>query len=183
LAVTYYLLPTTFVPSAMNSYEFDPNNCPLYDINSLKITPLVDNFCLDLGKYLADGLNCYFSKYDIDSLAVKDIIAYDAVNVDLSRFPILKVFRLKDRFSSSGNQGQGVIYYCLSYPDLDLLPGLISWVSAVINELLKSFSSQHENCDRSIKEEIRDHEYRLMVNAAGEPVWAFLRINFTFMEI
>jgi hypothetical protein len=164
------------------NYEFSEIDCNLYSEYCLNISPEIDGVTQEIGVYLASGLNCYFQKFEPDLYAVKDVISYDAIDVDLSRFPLLKVYRINEVFEGRQSTTSAVIAYCLAFPETDKLPGLLRWVSRVINELLENYRHQHENCSLQIVAEARKHEYRIMVNELAQPVYAFLRVNFSFLE-
>lgn len=154
------------------------------ELNCIHIDAKHDKFLLGLGRYLADGLNASFIKSCPDEIAVRDFVDYDKVNPDLSRFPLLKCYRQTDNYESGGTQRKtkGIIAYCISFPEQDRLPGLLSWVSYAINILLDSYSVEHENCPENVLLEDRSAEYRIMLNEHSIPVYAFLRFNFSFRE-
>lgn len=147
--------------------------------------PEIDPALQAIATYLMEGLNAALEEiYPLSGqIAVRDTVCYDAVNPDLSRFPLLKVYRLTDAYPDFANQTTSVIAYCMTFPAVDMLPGIMRWVSKEINRLLRLWSINHSNCIPYI-DPASDFkaEYRIMVNEVSQPVYAFLRFNFSFTE-
>lgn len=144
---------------------------------------MLDPVCLKLAKYLQEWLNSELKKIDPNLVACRDTVCYDAVNPDLSRFPLLKVYRLSDNFEYGHPKSQTsfVISYCLSFPDQELLPGILRWVSWQLNEALTQWK-ESKNCSPIITQGSFRSEYRIMVNELSQPVYAFLRFSFTGID-
>lgn len=175
----------------MVNYTFNPNSDrPAQSRELTEISPPEnDIFLLDLGAYIADGINYdYLSRYPSNeenngSIAIREIVDYDIVNIDLSRLPLLKLYRLKDTFESmTSRDTQGVIAYCLSYPQQDMLPGLMQYMSRSINVMLDCYAEDHEQCRSNVVIEQRISEYRIMLNTQTLETYPFLRVNFKFHE-
>lgn len=170
-------------------YSFNPQSEPSQGVGLLcdlekYSSPKQDKVLREIAKHLADGLNYAFINLCPGEIAVRDVVDYDAVNIDLSRFPLLKVYRQTDSFSEStkGRNTDCVVAYCIAFPDQDKLPGLMQWVSIAINKLLERYVINHEHCQSNVINEARKAEYRIMVNEVATPVYAFLRINFKIIE-
>ena len=169
----------------MNNYTFDPNSdrpsqsCELDNLESCHS----DEFLLKLGRYIADGINHHYLKICPEEIAIRDIVDYDAVNIDTSRFPLLKLYRQTDTFEQmERGQTKAIIAYCLTYPQQDRLPGLMKYMSKAINILLDDFHHNHDQCLTNVILEERTAEYRIMVNEVTRDIYPFLRFNFTFRE-
>lgn len=170
----------------MNNYQFDPQSdrpTQSKELTSLD-SPKQDKFLLKLGKYLADGINPAYLIHCPEELAIRDIVDYDAVNIDTSRFPLLKLYRQTDEHQGStrSRETKAIIAYCLTFPQQDRLPGLMKYMSRAINILLDSYSIKHEGCAENVIVENRTAEYRIMVSEVTNSIHPFLRFNFTFRE-
>lgn len=141
---------------------------------------ILDPTCDRLAKFLKDWLNQHLKEIAPDQIACRDTICYDAVNLDLSRFPLVKVYRLADNFGDGHPKCETsfVIAYCLTFPSQDQLPGMMNWASWRIAEAL-SYWKQNSSCPPHIQQGGIRSEYRIMANEVGQPVYAFLRVNFT----
>jgi hypothetical protein len=154
-------------------------------LDAIAINPKTDEVLIKLANYLKDGMNFSIQKMHPQTIAVRDALEYDAVNPALSRFPLLKVYRITTTFNPDFTSStDAVVAYCLNFPSVDELPGILRWAAKTIAYLLRSYALfEGGNCpliidlDRPIKA-----EYRIMVNEVSQPVYAFLRINFTFKE-
>ena len=145
--------------------------------------PDTDPACQALAIYLMQGLNTAIKVIHPNHVAVRSVTCYDAVNPDLSRFPLIKVYRTTDTYKDFSSTTQAEIPYCMTFPDVDKLPGILRWVSREVNRLLRERSLGDGYCDPRINvEQELKAEYRLMVNEVSQPVYAFLRFNFSFSE-
>jgi hypothetical protein len=153
-------------------------------LDELRIKPDEDQACKALASYVGNGLNYLLRQSDKSCIAVTDIEQYDAVNPDLSRFPLLKCYRTVDTYTSrTTGSTSAVIAYCLTFPEQDKLPGVLRWVSAAINMMLRQYAQRHQHCPVKLKlEDEYRAEYRIMVNEVSSPVYAFLRFNISFEE-
>lgn len=146
-------------------------------------SPKNDDFLLDLGRYIAVGVNWQYQIECPNELGIRDVIDYDAVNIDVSRFPLLKLYRQTDTYESmSSGVTKAVIAYCLTYPIQDRLPGLLRWMSQAINILLDNYHHQHQSCKQNVILEERNTEYKIMVAEPTRAIYPFLRCNFSFWE-
>lgn len=169
----------------MNNYQFDLNSTPpaqTQDLDCLE-SPKNDYFLLDLGIYLADGINHAYLKHCPGEIAIRDIVDYDAVNIDTSRFPLLKLYRQTDEYEGMAvGETKAIIAYCLTYPIQDRLPGLMKFMSKAINIMLDSYHHNHQHCPSNVILEPRKAEYRISVAEATRAIYPFLRFNFSFWE-
>jgi hypothetical protein len=178
----------------MDAYSFTPAEeaeiCNQYILTNFldEIDPYEDRMCSKIAKYLADGLNCTFRRYpDLqNSIVVRSIYDYDAIGIDLSSFPVLKVFRREDRFISTTGKSitQATAAYCLSFPDQRKLPGMMRWVARLIDILLLKYNAIHEGCfNNVIIQNDRRAQYRILLDNLKQPVYAYLSVNFEFEEL
>lgn len=153
-------------------------------LDELAIRPDEDKTCKAIAAYIGNGLNHLLRKHDKSCIAVRDIEQYDAVNPDLSRFPLVKCYRTVESHPSRTKRDvNAVIAYCLTFPDQDQLPAVLQWVSAATNLMLRQYAQRHQGCSVELKlEDAYKAEYRIMVNEVSSPVYAFLRFNFQFTE-
>lgn len=144
---------------------------------------MLDPTCDRLAKFLQTWLNDALKKIEPESIACRSTICYDAINPDLSKFPLIKVYRLFDSFEYGRPKSQTsfVISYCLTFPDQNKLPGLLRWVAFEINEALTHWK-QFSQCPPVIQQGGLRAEYRIMANELSQPVYAFLRFNFTGID-
>lgn len=115
----------------------------------------------------------------------RDTRSYDAVNVPLSCFPLVKVFRQKERVDSSGVvEVDLTIGYAMSFTDEDKLPGGMHWVARHIDAMLGFWSQIDNSCPFQIlpKDEKMNIEYRIMVDNLQNPVYTYLRITLSARE-
>lgn len=172
----------------MIEYSFDPNldyaqGQSLMGLLKTDLTPNEDEVLRDIAVYVADGLNFGFTFKVPGELAVRSIVDYDALNPDLSRFPLLKVYRQTDTFNGKEERTtKCIISYCIAFPDQDKLPGILQWVAIAIDKLLFNYAQTHEHCPMNVITEERIAEYRMLLNELGTPVYAFLKFNFKIIE-
>lgn len=167
------------------NYQFDAIALPSAQSKQLigLDSPSQDKFLLKLGKYIADGINPAYLTHCPEEIAIRDIVDYDAVNIDTSRFPLLKLYRQTDNHESGrSRETKAIIAYCLTFPQQDRLPGLMQYMSQAINIMLDSFAYKHEQCPENVIVEDRTAEYRIAVSEVTNSIYPFLRFNFTFRE-
>lgn len=182
-----------------------------------KPTPVIDETCDRIARYLRDGINEAYipdklrglqylqsehekavlagsqlqSSYYTDqinslsiasknSLAVVGVRSWDAFNVPLHEFPLLKVYRTQDIYQKGTTIRHSPIVaaYCLTLPDQEELQGSMSWVSKTVAKLL--LNSQSRFC--TILEDPLQAEYRTLLGENAMPVYAFLRFNFRIKD-
>lgn len=169
----------------MSNYIFNPQSDrppQSVELDCLE-SPQSDRFLLKLGTYIADGINHNYRQHYSDEIAIREIIDYDAVNIDISQFPLLKLYRQTDNYSQEDvGMTKGIIAYCLTYPEQDRLPGLMKYMSKAINLMLDAYYLAHEECQSNVILEERSAEYRIQVNEVTNAIYPFLRFNFSFKE-
>lgn len=153
---------------------------------------LVDEPCQRIAEYLRDGLNRAYEVYqqrtpEFDQtprLIVRHITTMNE-GLDLSCFPALKVYTLRTIYKPGTTIGvsPSVVEYCLAYPDIQDLPGLIKWVSDQINRLLRDYQTFHNpQCEPQIGRDSFIGERRIQINENRQALYPFLRFNFTFTD-
>lgn len=118
-------------------------------------------------------------------VACRDTRSYDAVNVPVSCFPLLKVFRQKERVDNSGVVDVDlVIGYAMAFADEDKLPGMMHWVARHIDAMLGMASQIDGSCPFQVlpKDDKMNIEYRIMVDNLQNPVYTYLRITLSARE-
>jgi hypothetical protein len=119
-------------------------------------------------------------------IAVRATRSYDAVDIDTSSFPMLKVFRQKETSDVSRvNRTDLVITYSMMMPNVEQLPGIMHWVDRNIIAMLSAWSSNDQACPFQILPDLADKitsEYRIMVGDLQQPVYAYLRISLPAKE-
>ena len=152
-----------------------------------------DEYCRKLACFLRDFINEKYKEAQEENtdlpegLIIRNIRNYDAVNVPLAEFPLLKVYRLRDRFkraSETTDPTDAAITYSVAYPDLDKLPDLLYWMGRQINLGLHSYQRR----DKSLLPPAQDNrdytvEYLLTANEQLQVVFPFLRIQIQFKDI
>jgi hypothetical protein len=150
------------------------------------LDPHTDDPCQNLADYLAGGLNYAIAQKITGEVAVRDTRSYDAVDVDLSALPLLKVFRQKESVDLSGVVSVDlVISYSMVMPDRAKLPGIMRWVARHITLMLIAIGNRDASCPFQLTpkdiEKIQT-EYRIMVNDFNLPAYAYLRMTISARE-
>lgn len=150
------------------------------------IDPTLDDNCQRLADYLAGGLNYAIAYHSPDTIAVRATRSYDAVDIDTSSFPMLKVFRQKEGVTPSEVFSTDlVISYSMLMPNVKQLPGILHWVDRHIIAMLAAWSSSDRSCPFQLLPNLADKitsEYRIMVGDLQQPVYAYLRISLPARE-
>ena len=150
-------------------------------------------YCYKLAVFLRDFINAEYNKARDNNpnlpegTIIRNIRNYDAVNVPLSDFPLLKVYRLRDRFARASyvtDPTDAAITFSVAYPDLDRLPDLLYWMGRKLNRGLHSYAKQdlqllpppQDNRDYTV-------EYLLTANEQMQVVYPFLRIQIQFKDM
>ncbi len=151
-----------------------------------------DEYCRKLACFLRDFINEKYREVQTanpelpEGLIVRNIRNYDAVNVPLTEFPLLKVYRLRDQFkraSQTTDFTDAAITYSVAYPDLDRLPDLLYWMGRQINLGLHSYARTEKHL-LPPPQENRDYtvEYLLTANEQLQVVFPFLRTQIQFKD-
>lgn len=152
-----------------------------------------NEYCRKLACYLRDFINQKYKAKQIknpelpEGLIIRNIRNYDAVNVPLSEFPLLKVYRLRDKFkraSETTDPTDAAITYSVAYPDLDKLPDLLYWIGKQVNLGLHSYQRTENNLLPPAQNN-RDYtvEYLLTANEQLQVVYPFLRTQIQFKDM
>lgn len=119
-------------------------------------------------------------------VGTRDTRSYDAVNIDNSSYPLLKVFRTKERVDSAGVvEIDLTIGYMMLLPDTDKIPGMMHWVARHIDKMLSFWSEVDNSCPFQVLpkgDEKAQIEYRIMVDNLQNPVYTYLRITLVARE-
>jgi hypothetical protein len=152
-----------------------------------------NEYCRKLSEYLRDYINQKYKEKQEKNpslpsgLIVRNTRNYDAVNVPLSEFPLLKVYRLRDKFKRAGtttDPTDAAITYSVAYPDLDKLPDLLYWIGKQINLGLHSYQRSNNDLLPPAQDN-RDYtvEYLLTANEQSQVVFPFLRVQIQFKDM
>ena len=149
---------------------------------SLTALPTIDPSMEAIASYLKSELNKRIAELRPGIIAVSHTVNYNSLPVDLSCFPLLKVYRNTDNFTPGQNTTQATIAYCLSFPNEERVPGILRWVAVNIDALLREYGINHRGCCPAINpEDSFKAEYRIM-SLNGEPVYTFLLFSFEIIE-
>jgi hypothetical protein len=151
------------------------------------LDPYSDDGCQRLVNYLAGGLNYAIGIKVPDTVAVRSTRSYDAVDIDATSFPMLKVFRMRELIDRSAVADVDLaITYSMMMPDRAQLPGIMHWVARHIIEMLLSQQESSRECPFRILENDASKvtvEYRIMVDNLNQPTYAYLKISCSAQEI
>lgn len=149
-------------------------------------------FCYDLAQYLRDRLNeRYQEERDKntslpDIIVVKNIRNFDDINIPLSEFPLLKVYRTSESYRPGTlyTTCRAAITYSVTYPDLKTLPDLMYWMSKQINFLIHEYNkSRKQLLPSKIQNQNYSAQYSLMANDLSQAVYPFLRFDIGFEDL
>jgi hypothetical protein len=152
-----------------------------------------EEYCYKLAVFLRDYINTKYNEAREvnpelpEGTIIRNIRNYDAVNVPLSDFPLLKVYRLRDTFkraSFTTDPTDAAITFSVAYPDLDRLPDLLYWMGRQLNMALHSYAKRDLHL-LPPPQDNRDYvvEYLLTANEQMQVVYPFLRIQIQFKDI
>jgi hypothetical protein len=149
-----------------------------------------NEYCRYLSLYLKDYLNSEYAQARLenpslpDALIVRTAKEYDAINIPLSEFPLLKVYRGRDSYrkGTTIKDVSATLTYSLSYPELDVLPDLLTWVSEKLNYAFMAFQRDEKSLLYTQNPSPLSVQYLLMANEQTRTVYPFLRADFTFRE-
>ena len=143
-----------------------------------------------LANYLKTFLNEQFEKeiamsggtIGSDTIIVRSFKNYDAINVPLSEFPLLKVYKNRDIFKKGTlfRTSQGTITYSVSYPQLEVLPNLLDWMSYQINLGLMTYEMAENDLLPPPNNEGYVADFLLSANEQTQQVFPFIRFNINF---
>lgn len=156
-------------------------------LDSLQIDPHTDDNCQKLADYLATGLNYAINRYSPNQVCVRSTRSYDAIDTDLSCYPVIKVFRQKEAVNlSQVAQTDLVISYAMVMPERDKLPGIMHWVARHITAMLTAINHNDASCPFTLFPKGSESiiiEYKIMVNDLNQPVYTYLRMTIPAREI
>lgn len=148
------------------------------------------NSTLKIASFLKDHLNSEFAKVVAiqdsgipeGTVIVRSIRNFDDPTAPMSEFPLLKVYKNRDIYQKGTlfRTSQGTITYAVSYPQLQVLPSLLDWVSYKLNEglLMYSFTDQHLLPPPNNEQYVAEH--LISANELTREVFPFLRFSINF---
>lgn len=133
-----------------------------------------------LANYLRDELNRRGYSEGLTVPIINSYRLYDAFNVPVQDYPLIKVFRTSSQYTASNKRISSLqIHYGLVMPNLEELLPYLNWVDYNINEVL-SFALHDINV--FIEPTSKRCEYRTLMNELGIPIYSFLRFSFNVTE-
>lgn len=143
-----------------------------------------------LANYLQTFLNGQFDKeievsnnsIPDNTIIIRSVKNYDAIGIPLSEFPLLKVYKNRDIFKKGTlfRTSQASVTYSVSYPQLEILPNLLDWMSYQINLGLMTYERTEQDLLPPPNNEGYVGEYLLSANELTQAVFPFLRFNINF---
>ncbi len=142
--------------------------------------PRRDVVVYDLASYLTKYLNESYP----EKIVVRSFREFDDINVPISDFPLLKVYRTLDNYrrGTTYSVSTAVITYSLSFPDVRELPGILKWVADSINYLLLQYELDTRRCLPLSNKYGYRAEYRLMSSELTRDVYPYLRFNILLLD-
>jgi hypothetical protein len=155
-----------------------------YLLNLSHVDPLIDDNCQWLVDYLGTGLNWAIGQHFPNEIAVRSTRSYDAIAVDLSSYPVLKVFRQQQTSDRALVYNTTVVVsYAMTLPKQDDLPGIMQWVATHITAMLTYLGETDRGCPFLVDiYKPFKHEFRIMVNDLSQPTYCYLRVSFEAIE-
>ena len=115
-----------------------------------------------------------------NTIVVKSTRNYDAFNVPIQDFPLLKIYRQRTNYLNNNKRISSIqLQYGLVLPDQERLVPYLNWVDNQINKIL---SQSIWRIDVFIDKNSKNCDYRVLINELGIPVYSFLRFNFNIVE-
>jgi hypothetical protein len=143
-----------------------------------------------IANFLKDHLNEEFAKLvaipnsgiPTGTTAIKSTRNYDDPSAPMSEFPLLKVYKNRDIFQKGSlfRTSQGTITYAVSYPQLQVLPSLLDWVSYEINHGLLMYARTDHHLLPPPNNEQYVAEFLINANELTREAWPFLRFQINF---
>lgn len=140
-----------------------------------------DELCLKIARFLSNYLNtafngCYGEDYP-DLKIVKGIEQYNKLQVQLDHFPLLKVYRISDTYKNANSYRttEIEIAYCCAFAEVDILPGLLSFVAKHLVEGVAAFAMSNQRMFPT-REDITPMRvnYQIAVNEFTNQTYPFL---------
>lgn len=139
---------------------------------------LEDKILTELVTYIKDELN---RNNPIENTTiVKSTRNYDAFNVPIQDFPLLKIYRQRTQYLNNNKRISNLqLQYGLVIPDQEKLLPYLNWVD---NQINKALSQTVWRIDIIIDKNNKNCDYRVLMNELGIPIYSFLRFNFNITE-
>jgi hypothetical protein len=133
-----------------------------------------------IANYLKRELNRRASEEGLTVPIINSYRLYDAFNVPVQDFPLIKVFRTSSQYTVSNKRLSSIqVHYSLVLPNLEVLLPYLNWVDYNINEVL-SFALH--DITVFIEPTSKRCEYRTLMSELGTPIYSFLRFSFNVTE-
>lgn len=164
----------------MNNNIINLNSGIIYDRPQPYDNEIINDTTLDIIiNYLKNYLNSA-NPIEYSQPIVKSTRNYDAFNIPVQDFPLLKIYRLKSNYRASNLRiSQIQLQYGLILPDLEFLLPRLNWIDFKISEAL---TYSRELINIFIQPGSKSCDYRTLINEIGTPVYSFLRFNFVINE-
>lgn len=131
-----------------------------------------------LAEHIRDNLNA--TNPIPNTIIVNGIRNYDAFNIPIQDYPLLKVSRLRTNHRISDKVISTIaVDFLVALPELDILAGYVKWLDFKTNELLAFVV--HE-LDIHIDKSSRNSDYRITLTELQPVILRILRITFNITE-
>lgn len=139
---------------------------------------LVDSTCQTVADYLKEELNRLNPLKDNFTI-VKSTRCYDAFNIPLQDFPVLKVYRNATTYPTDNQRGIESLsgQYGLIMPDQERLLPLLAWIDKQIADALRQMHFRINIFNTP--DALLRSTYRTVISELGIPVYSFLRFDFS----
>lgn len=115
-----------------------------------------------------------------NTIIVKSTRNYDAFNIPVQDFPLLKIYRQRTQYINNNKRLSSLqLQYGLVLPDQEKLVPYLNWVDNQINKIL---SQSIWRINVFIDKNNKSCDYRVLLNELGIPIYSFLRFNFNITE-
>lgn len=149
-----------------------------------------DNSTSKLATFLRTFLNTQFAKEIVASngeipsntVVIRGVTNWDDPSTPLTDFPLLKVYKNTDNFrkGTTFRESNGAVVYCISYPQLNVLPNLLDWMAYQINLGLLTYERTEQDIFPPINNSGYVAQYLISVNEATQSIYPFLRFDINF---
>lgn len=137
-----------------------------------------DKILTKIVEYLKDELNR--NNPIENTVIVNSTRNYDAFNVPITDFPLLKIYRQRSQYLNNNKRISNLqLQYGLVLPDQEKLMPYLNWID---NQLNLALSQTTWRIDIIIDRNNKSCDYRTLLNELGIPVYSFLRFNFSIIE-
>lgn len=138
---------------------------------------LVDYPCQTIADFLKEELNRN-NPLKEEFTVVKSTRCYDAFNIPLQDFPVLKIFRTSTTYATANKRGVAALsgQYGLVLPDQERLLPVLHWID---EQIADAFRQTHYRINTFlVPGSLVRSNYRTIISELGIPVYSFLRFDF-----